>query len=143
MNFENEDLDVQAALKNFRASVHAWSEQEMARPRQIQPMRGSRWLSSRWMRLMAVPALGWGLAGVLVVAGVSVPVTVHHERQVEATRRAAIQEQQRQAAEAAARLAQNSMDDEELLKHVDSDIAQATPDAMEPLASLMGDTTGQ
>ena len=142
MNFENEDRDVQTALRNFRASVHAWSEQEMARPRQIQPKR-----VSGWMRLMAVPVLGWGLAGVLIVAGVSVPVTVHHERQVEATRRAAIQEQQRQAAEAAARLAQNSMndsgDDEELLKHVDSDIAQATPDAMEPLASLMGDTTGQ
>jgi cell division protein FtsL len=142
MNFENEDRDVQAALKNFRASVHAWSEQEMGRPRQIKPMR-----MSGWMRLMAVPMLGWGLAGVLVVAGVTVPVTVHHERQVEATRRAAIQEQQRQAAEMAARLAQNAMndsgDDEELLKHVDSDIAQATPDAMEPLASLMGDTTGQ
>ena len=138
MNFENEDRDVQAALKNFRASVHAWSEQEMARPRQVQPVR-----ASRWMRLMAVPMLGWGLAGVLVVTGVTVPVSVHHVRQVAATRRAAIQEQQRQAAEAAARLAQNSMDDEELLKHVDSDIAQAAPDAMEPLASLMGDTTAQ
>jgi len=138
MNFENEDRDVQAALKNFRASVHAWSEQEMARPRQVQPKQ-----ASGWMRLMAVPMLGWGLASVLVVAGVTVPVTVHHERQVEATRRAMIQEQQRQAAEAAARLAQNSIDDEELLKHVDSDIAQAAPDAMEPLASLMGDTTSQ
>lgn len=138
MSFENEDRDVQAALKNFRASVHAWSEQEMERPRQIQSTR-----ASRWMRLMAVPMLGWGLAGVLIVAGVTVPVSVHHERQVEATRRAAIQDQQRQAAEAAARLAQNSIDDEELLKHVDSDIAQAAPDAMEPLASLMSDTTGQ
>jgi hypothetical protein len=143
MNFENEDQDVQAALKNFRASVHAWSEQEMARPRQIQPVRVSGWLSSRWMKLMAVPMLGWGLASVLVVAGVTVPVSVHHERQVAAMRQAAILEQQKQAAEAAARLAQNSIDDEDLLKHVDSDIAQAAPDAMEPLASLMGDTTGQ
>ena len=138
MNFENEDQDVQTALKNFRASVHAWSEQEMARPRQVQPVR-----LSGWMRLMATPMLGWGLASVLVVAGVTVPVRVHHERQVAAMRQAAIQEQQRQAVEAAARLAQNSMDDEELLKHVDSDIAQAAPDAMEPLASLMGDTAGQ
>ena len=138
MSFENEDRDVQAALKNFRASVHAWSEQEMARPRQIQPVR-----ASGWMKLMAVPMLGWGLAGVLIVVGVTVPVSVHHERQVEATRRAAMQEQQRQAAEAAARLAQNSIDDEDLLKHVDSDIAQAAPDAMEPLASLMGDTASQ
>ena len=39
MNFENEDQDVQAALRNFRASVFAWSEQEMARPRQMQPVR--------------------------------------------------------------------------------------------------------
>jgi hypothetical protein len=136
MNFENEDQDVQAALKNFRASVHAWSEQEMARPRQIRRANG-------FARLMINPLLGWGMAGVLAAAVVTVPVSVHHERQVAAQRLAAVQEQQRQATEAAARLAQNSVDDEDLLKHVDSDIAQAAPDAMEPLASLMSDTASQ
>jgi len=136
MSFENEDRELQAALRNFRDSVHAWSEEEMARPRQVRRVSG-------WVKLMANPLLGWGMAGVLAAAVVTVPVTVHHERQVAAQRLAAVQEQQRQAAEAAARLAQNSVDDEELLWHVDSDIAQAAPDAMEPLASLMGDTTGQ
>jgi hypothetical protein len=136
MSFETEDQELQAALKNFRASVHAWSELEMTRPRQVRRISG-------WVRLMANPLLSWGMAGVLAAAMVTIPVTVHHERQVAAQRLAAVQEQQRQAADAAARLAQNSVDDEELLRHVDSDIAQAAPDAMEPLASLMGDTTGQ
>ena len=136
MSLKNEDQEIEAALKNFRASVHAWSEAEFSRPRTAKTARQS-WL----LRMMANPVLGWGLASVLLVSGAAVPVAVHHERQVAAQRFAAIQQQQHQAAEAAARLAQNSMDDEELLKHVDSDIAQAAPDAMEPLASLMGDTT--
>jgi cell division protein FtsL len=135
MTLENEDRELQAALKNFRDSIHTWSEREMARPRQVRRVSG-------FARLMINPLLGWGMAGVLAVAAVTVPVSVHHERQVAAQRLAAVQEQQRQAAEAA-RLAQNSIDDEDLLRHVDSDIAQAAPDAMEPLASLMDDTTGQ
>ncbi len=32
------------------------------------------------------------------------------------------------------------MDAEELMRHVDRDIAQAAPDAMEPLARLMSDS---
>jgi hypothetical protein len=92
---------------------------------------------------MSSPVLSWGMAGVLAAAVVTVPVSVHHERQVAAIRQAEIQEQQRKVAEQSARVAAASINDEELLKHVDSDIAQSTPDAMEPLASLMGDTTGQ
>jgi len=135
MSLKNEDREIEAALKNFRASVHAWSEAEFSRPRSVKTARQS----GVW-RLIANPVLGWGLAAVLVVGGGAVPVAVHHERQVAAQRLAAIQQQQHQAAEAAARLAQNAIDDEELLKHVDSDIAQAAPDAMQPLASLMGDS---
>lgn len=138
MSLKNEEQEIEAALKNFRASVHAWSEAEFSRPRNVKTARQS----GVW-RLIANPVLSWGLAAVLVVGGAAIPVAVHHERQVEAQRLAAIQRQQHQAAEAAARLAQNSMDDEELLKHVDSDIAQAAPDAMQPLASLMGDTASQ
>jgi hypothetical protein len=33
------------------------------------------------------------------------------------------------------------MSDDELLSHVDSDVAQVAPDAMEPLASLMSDAS--
>jgi hypothetical protein len=128
---DQEDVQVQDALRNFRASIQAWSEQELRRERK--PIARSRW--------MMAPAMAWGLASVLAVAAVSVPVSVHHERQVVAMRHAAELEKQRLAAAEAAR--QAAIDDEALLNHVDSDIAQSTPDAMEPLASLMRDTTNQ
>jgi cell division protein FtsL len=128
---DQEDVQVQDALRNFRASLQAWSEQELRRERK--PIARSRW--------MMAPAMAWGLASVLAVAAVSVPVSVHHERQVVAMRHAAELEKQRLAAAEAAR--QAAIDDEALLNHVDSDIAQSTPDAMEPLASLMRDTTNQ
>ena len=70
---DQEDVQVQDALRNFRASIQAWSEQELRRERK--PIARSRW--------MMAPALAWGLASVLAVAAVSVPVSVHHERQVE------------------------------------------------------------
>lgn len=144
MNFDKEDreledLEVQAALKNFRASVHAWSEEEYGRPRSARQSGLTRWVAS--------PVLGWGLAAVLTATVVTVPISVHHERQVAAAEHAAQVEHDRLAAEAArltaSSVAANSVDDEYLLSHVDSDIAQATPDAMEPLASLMSDPTAQ
>jgi hypothetical protein len=138
-----EDAQVDAALKSFRESVHAWSEQEFGRAHTIRraPLAG-------FWRVMVNPLMGWALAGVLVVSGVGVPVTVNHRRQVAAAQEAAAAEQRRLASEAAARdaeLAMNApaMDDEELMNHVDSDIAQATPDAMEPLASMMRDATNK
>jgi hypothetical protein len=136
-----EDAQVDAALKSFRESVHAWSEQEFGHAHAVRRAP----LSGLW-RVMATPMMGWALAGVLVVSGVGVPVTVNHRRQVAAAQEAAAAEQRRLAAEAAAReLAMNTpaMDDEELMNHVDSDIAQATPDAMEPLASMMRDATNK
>jgi hypothetical protein len=139
---EIEDERVNAALKNFRASVHAWSEQEVSRVRTVRraPLAG-------FWRAMANPVMGWALAGVLVVGGFGVPVKVH-QRQVAAAERAAAENRQRLAAEAAARQAElamdtHAMDDEELMKHVDSDVAQETPDAMEPLASMMSDTANK
>jgi hypothetical protein len=140
---EIEDERVNAALKNFRASVHAWSEQEANRVRTVRraPLGG-------FWRVMATPMMGWALAGVLIVSGVGVPVTVNHHRQVAAAERAAAENRQRLATEAAARKAElamdtHAMDDEELMNHVDSDVAQATPDAMEPLASMMSDTANK
>jgi hypothetical protein len=132
---EQEDAQVQDALRSFRASMQAWSERawsERELHRERKPIARSRW--------MMAPAMAWGLASVLAVAAVTVPVSVHHERQVVAMRHAAELEKQRLAAQAAR---QAAIDDEVLLNHVDSDIAQSTPDAMEPLASLMRDTTNQ
>jgi cell division protein FtsL len=134
-NEEIEDAQIESALRNFRESVHGWSEQEFSKARTI---RRSRW-DALW-RLMANPVLDWTLACVLVVTSVGVPVTVHHQRQLVAERNAQILRQQQLQKEAAQQEA-DAMSDDELLTHVDSDIAQAAPDAMEPLASLMSDAS--
>ena len=102
--------------------------------------------SGGWWRIKA-PALGWALAAAVVVSGVAVPTTIHHQRQVvaeqAATQRAAAEQARQKLTADAARQTASTMSDDELLSHVDSDIAQSTPDAMEPLASLMRDTTNQ
>jgi hypothetical protein len=133
-----EDLQVTAALRNFRESVHGWSEQEFSKT------RTSRVIAPHgfWVRMRG-PVAGWALGCVVamtaVTVAVTVPVTVHRQHKI-AEERIAQQEQIRLADEKAKLEAANSMTDEELLSHVDSDIAQATPDAMEPLASMMRDT---
>src|SRR5580698_7316398 len=140
-NRQVEDVQVEAALRNFRASVHNWSEQEYGRTRTIQR---SRW-SGLW-RVMAHPAMVGTMTSALVIASVGIPVTVHHERQVAIERQAAratIDLQQKLAAEAAVKTTADTIDDEDLLSHVDSDIAQAAPDAMQPLVSMMSETSSK
>jgi hypothetical protein len=129
-----EDLEVTSALRHFRESVHGWSEQEFSKT------RISRVIAPQGFRLwMRGPVAGWALGCVVAMTAVTVPVTVHRQHKL-AEERIAQQEQVRLADEKAKLEAANSMTDEELLSHVDSDIAQATPDAMEPLASMMRDT---
>ena len=125
------DAEIDAALRNFRESIHAWSEQEYSRPRATQPARSGMW------HLFANPIAGWALAAVVAIGGVAVPTAIHQQHQEQARRIADEQARQKLATDQAARQAALAMDDEELLSHVDSDIAQATPDAMEPLAELM------
>jgi hypothetical protein len=148
MNFEGQDREtekvrlqdaqVESALRHFRSSVHAWSEQEVGRTRVV---RRSRW--DAMSRVMARPAMVWSLASALVVVSVGIPVSVQHERQVVADRQAALDRDRAMRAEAARQQAAPTMSDDELLSHVDSDIAQAAPDAMEPLASLMSETAAK
>jgi hypothetical protein len=126
---------VEEALKDFRLSVHEWSEHEFSRVRSVAPRRMS--LFARLHKPVAAGALGC----VVLVTTVAIPLGVHHERTVEAAHRAAVQEQKREAAEAAQKAALNAVNDDELMADVDNDIAQATPDALEPLASLMTETT--
>jgi hypothetical protein len=142
MSFEeknrlNEDEQIELALRSFRDSVHAWSEQEFSKARTI---RRSRW--DAFWRVLANPVLGWTLASALVVTSVGVPVTVHHQRELVAARNAQMLRQQLLEKQAAQQEAV-AMSDDELLSHVDSDVAQAAPDAMEPLASLMSDSSSQ
>jgi len=137
---EQEDEQVEMALKHFRDGVRAWSDEEFSRPRTIEH---SRW-NSFW-RVAASPVMGWALAGALMLGGVAVPVSIVHQHQVaaeQAKKLAIQQEQQRLKEEAARQQAAVEINDDELLSHVDSDIAQSTPDAMQPLASLMIDANG-
>ena len=138
MNFEDKkreagDAELETALRHFRQSVHGWSEREFDR---VQAGSARRFSRVGWMARMRGPMAGWAMACVLAVAAVTVPVGLRHERAAEVARATAVQ-QQKQAFEAAKVQVANLVSDEELLSSVDSDIAQATPEALEPLASLM------
>jgi hypothetical protein len=120
--------ELDETLRDFRLSIHAWSDAALSRPRAaVEPGRSRRW------KLATV----WALGCVLVVGGVSTGgVYEHHQREMGiAAARAA--EQQRQAAQERAR-----QEEEDLLAKVDSDVSREVPSAMEPLAQLMaGDET--
>jgi hypothetical protein len=148
MNFEDknretedvqlQDAQVEAALRHFRSSVHEWSGQEFGRARVV---RRSRW--DAMFQVIARPAVGWAMAALLAAASVGVPLALHREREV-ATAHSLVMERQREMeANAARQQAAPEMNDDELMSHVDSDIAQAAPDAMEPLASMMSDTAAK
>jgi hypothetical protein len=123
---EQLDLAVQESLKNFRLSVHAWSDVAYSRPRTTaQVVRHRSW------RLAA----GWAMAGLLVVGGVSGGLHERNRRELVARVAAAerVTEQQRLVRE------QQAKEEEDLLANVDSDVSRGVPSAMEPLAQLMDD----
>jgi type VI protein secretion system component VasK len=120
---ETGDLALEQALKDFRMSVHAWSEAAYSRPRTAgQTVRHRSW------RLAA----GWALGLALMAGGVSGTVYQRHHRQELARIAARAAEQQRLASERQAR-----EEEEDLLAKVDKDVSREVPNAMEPLAQLM------
>ena len=126
-----DDPVVAQALRNFRASVNAWSEAELNRPRTVTNAARPRW------RLAAA----WALGCVLAAGTVSAGLFEHHHNQ-ELTRIAAAQaaeraQQAKLAEEQQAAGEQTKSDD--LLATVDRDISRQVPAAMEPLAQLMDD----
>jgi hypothetical protein len=123
-----QDAELEQALKDFRLTVHAWSEAAYNRPRRVEA--GLRRRAFRTWRLAA----GWALGCALVVGGVSGGVYErHHAMEVAKIRAAQEAEHQRQMA------AQKAAEEEEALARVDSDVSREVPSAMEPLAQLMGD----
>jgi len=120
-----QDAELTEALKNFRTSIHAWSEAAQSRPRTMtHEVRHRSW------RLAA----GWALGCVLVAGSASGGFYERHHRQdlarIAAEQRAAEQQQQ-------LRQQQAREDDEDLLTEVDSDVSRQVPSAMEPLAQPM------
>jgi hypothetical protein len=123
---EAAEAELNAALRNFRSSVHAWSEAEFERPRVIAPAAHR----SGW-RL----ATGWALGCVLVAGGLSGAVLErNHQRELAQMAQARAAQQQRELA------TQRAKEEEDLLARVDSDVSRDVPSAMEPLAQLMGDS---
>ena len=125
-----ESDELREALKNFRLSVHAWSDAVYSRPRTV----GAPVAPRQVWRL----ALGWALGCVLVAGGASAGFYQHHQREMEIKNaQARVAEQQRLAAHQKQLLAQQ--EDEDLLAKVDNDVSREVPDAMEPLAQLMAE----
>jgi hypothetical protein len=124
-----QDLELEQALKNFKSSMHAWSDAMYSRPRTV-----TREVRVRSWRLAA----GWALGCVLVAGSLSGGLLERHHRQ-EAARIAA----QQRAVELQRQLHQKQtamVPDEVLLADVDSDVSRQVPSAMEPLAQMMDET---
>jgi hypothetical protein len=121
--FEALDPVLQQSLGDFKASVHAWSDAMVSRPRTARQV-----VVRRTWRLAA----GWALASVLLAGAASGGLYEHHHRQ-EMARIAAARaaEHERQAA------AERARTEEDLLARVDSDVSREVPSALEPLAQLM------
>jgi hypothetical protein len=131
LNMEPPEMDaldpaVKQALKDFKSSVHAWSEAKYGRERTVEQA-----VARRSWRLAA----GWGFAVVLLVGTLSGGMYAFHERQIEAQAAAALEaEHQRELA------AQREIDEakqvDDALASVDSDVSREVPSAMEPLVQL-------
>jgi hypothetical protein len=123
-----QDAELGEALRDFRLSVHAWSDAAFSCPRTVVAAVAP----GRVWRLAA----GWALGCLLVAGGASAGFWQHHQRQMEIRLAAArVAEQQRLVA--LQREQQARQDDEDLLAKVDSDVSRVVPAAMEPLAQLM------
>lgn len=120
------DAELQAALGNFRQSVHAWSEAEFARPRAIAP--ASTRVHRPWALVSSM--LGIVLAAALAVGGVHERNQRIEQARIDAQKQA---EQQRELA------VEKAKESENLLANIDNDVSREVPSALEPLAQMMDD----
>lgn len=129
-NDNEQDAILDEALKNFRSSVHAWSEAVYSQPRKPVRVHTTSWRM----------AAGWALGCVLAVGSIFGGLYERHHRQEQARIAAAeAARQQRIAAEERARKESN----EDLLAKVDSDVSRVVPSALEPLAQMMDENGAQ
>jgi uncharacterized membrane protein YdfJ with MMPL/SSD domain len=151
------DMELEQALKHFKASVDAWSDAAYSR----RPRTAAKMAVRHSWRMLA----GWALGCLLVMGSLAGAAREIYQRQ-EMARIAAQKAAQKIAEERAAaarvtaqpvgvqtdkktpaattRKASTTMDsaeaqDEDLLASVDSDVSREVPAAMEPLARLMDD----
>jgi len=121
---ETLEPELREALGNFKASVDAWSEAMMSRPREVKAPARTNWSG----------VTKWALGCVVFAGTVSGGVYQNHKQQEAAKVEAArVAEQQRELA------AHKVIQDDDLMASVDSAIAREVPSALEPMASLMTD----
>jgi hypothetical protein len=130
---ESDDPVVAQALKNFKASVDAWSESAMSRPRTVRTLRHSWRLAAGW-------ALGCVLAAGSLTGGLYEHQHGQEQARIAAQQRAERIAQRQRAVASHPGASAAVAEDQDLLATVDSDVSQEVPAAMEPLAQLMDDT---
>ena len=117
---ELHDPQMEQVLRDFRSSVHAWSDAVYQRPRRVEVAHRRM----AWRR-----AAAWTLGSVLVVGSAGGGLVEQQHRKEQARIAAAREaEHQREMKEREA---------EEELAKVDTEVSREVPDAMEPLAQLM------
>jgi hypothetical protein len=121
---ETVEPELREALGNFKASVDAWSEAMMSRPREVEAPARMNWSG----------VTKWALGCVVFAGTVSGGVYQNHKQQEAAKVEAARVAEQRELAAHKVK-----MQDDELMASVDSEIAREVPSALEPMASLMAD----
>ena len=147
---EADELELEQVLRNFRHSVHAWSDAEYSRPRMATAARHT------WRM-----AVAWALGCVLAVGGLGAGLYQHHQNQLAGNARIKgdriHQGQQTQTPDTAAMekasvavtpaeqvaQADSGNPDAGFLTEVDSDVSKQVPNAMEPLAQLMDGSSGR
>ena len=116
------------ALKDFRASVHAWTDAAYNRPR---PVPSPAPQAIAWRR-PAAWALGVALSlGIFGTAGYERhrEIVIAQERQHQLD-----QERQRVLEQQRARATEDAQDAEDLMANIDTAVSRQVPAAMEPLA---------
>lgn len=137
VSVQDAEAGLEDVLKNFRSSVHAWSDAEFARPRAALLAEHRR----SWRRVAA-----WALGCVLAAGSFSAGLYEHQHHEQLQRFMAESQARQRQmiATEQAAEAArQTRLEDEKLMAAVENDVSQQVPSAMEPLAQLMYESANQ
>lgn len=132
------DPVLREALRNFRGSVHAWSDAAYNRPRGVLAAahrsawrRSVAWVLSLALSLAIGGAVGWERHHQNEIA------RQHEQQQREREQQRQLAQQQALAAQQKLQGLQDAQGSEDLLAKVDSDISREVPAAMEPLAQLM------
>jgi hypothetical protein len=123
-DMETLEPELREVLGNFKASVDAWSEAMISRPREVKAPARRNWAL----------ITQWALGCVVLIGSISGGVYENH-RQVAAAKA----EEARIAAQQREQAAQKAREEEELMAKVDSDISRQVPSALEPLAALMSE----